>query len=447
MADPFKAYDVRGIYGENVTDELAYKVGRAFAAEYRAKNVIVGRDMRESSIPLSKALIDGITDAGVNVLNIGLASTDMVYFAVIDKKCDGGIMVTASHNPAQYNGMKCVREKAIPLGLGSGLETIEERVRNGNLSEKAAKKGKCEEIEVLDRFVEFMHSFVDPSTLKPMKVVIDSGNGMGGLVIPKLFKDTPIEVIPLFFELDGSFPNHEANPLLEENRKDMEKKVRETGADLAIGLDGDTDRAFFLDEDGRFCSGDFILGLLSQPVLKAKKGALITYDVRCSRYVADTAEKYGGRSMVWKVGHAYAKNFMREHKADFGGEVSGHYYFQHEGAYFDSGNLTALLLLKTLSEKGCSLKTAMKETLDYYISGEINSTVENPDAVLERVEKEFAPRGKDVMKIDGVSVIGDTWWLNVRKSNTEPLVRLNCEAETQEAMEKLRDEVLSIIRR
>ncbi len=447
MADPFKAYDIRGIYGENVTDELAFDVGRAFAGEYRPRTVVVGRDMRDSSIPLSNALIKGLTDSGVDVLDIGLASTDMLYFACIDKKCDGGIMVTASHNPAKYNGMKCVRESAIPIGLSSGLEVIEERVQNGNFGEPSGKKGNKTEIHILDRFVEFMHSFVDPSNLKPFRVVVDAGNGMGGLVIPELFKNSPIEVIPLFFELDGSFPNHEANPLLEENRRDMEEKLRETKADLAIGLDGDTDRAFFLDEDGKFCSGDFILGLLAQPFLKAKKGALITYDVRCSRYVADTAKRFGGWSKVWKVGHAFAKNFMREHNAVFGGEVSGHYYFQHEGAYFDSGNLTALVLLKTLSDKGCALKDAMKETLDYHISGEINSEVRDPDEVLERIEKEFGPRGKEIMKIDGISVIGDSWWLNVRKSNTEPLVRLNCESDTKESMEKLRDEVLEVIRK
>lgn len=333
------------------------------------------------------------------------------------------------------------------MGLGSGLEVLEERVRSGNLGSEASNPGSVEKIQMLDRFVEFTHSFVDPSTLKPLKVVVDAGNGMGGLVIPKLFENTPIQLTPLFFELNGNFPNHEANPLVEENRRDMVAKVKEVGADLAIGLDGDTDRAFFIDEDGQFCSGDFILGLLSQPVLKAKKNALITYDVRCSRYVPHTAKKFGGRSLMWKVGHAYAKNFMREHQADFGGEVSGHYYFKHAGAYFDSGNLTALLLLKTLSDKGASLKKAMEETKDYHISGEINSKVDDPDAVLKRIADELGPRGDEVLKIDGVSVIADSWWLNVRKSNTEPLVRLNCEAESRQAMEKLRDETLALIRR
>lgn len=446
MAAPFKAYDVRGIYGDDVTEDLAYQVGRAFVAFTGAKRVIVGRDMRESGITMSQALIRGLTEAGADVEDIGLASTDMMYFAVIDRQADGGIAVTASHNPAKYNGLKCVREKAIPMGLGSGLEQIEARVRSGNLGDKAATPGKVTQINVLDDFVAFMHSFVPPSSLKPLKVVIDAGNGMGGLILPKLFANSPVQVTPLFYELDGNFPNHEANPLLEENRVDMVKAVKETGADLGIGLDGDTDRAFFVDSDGTFISGDFILGLLAQPVLQKHPGALIVYDVRCSNYVKDTVAKFGGRSRMWQVGHAPAKNFMREHKAEFGGEVSGHYYFRHHDAYFDSGCLTALLLLKTLSDKGVGLKEAMKETEEYYISGEINSTVADPDAVLAKIEAAFGPRGQETLHIDGVSVIGDSWWLNVRKSNTEPLVRLNCEAESAEALAKLRDEALAIIR-
>lgn len=446
MAAPFKAYDVRGIYGDDVTEDLAYQVGRAFVAYTGAKRVIVGRDMRDSGVTMSQALIRGLTEAGADVEDIGLASTDMMYFAVIDREADGGIAVTASHNPAKYNGLKCVREKAIPMGLGSGLEEIEARVRSGNLGDKAATPGTVSQINVLDDFVAFMHSFVPPDSLKPLKVVIDAGNGMGGLILPKLFEKTPVQVTPLFYELDGNFPNHEANPLLEENRVDMVKAVKETGADLGIGLDGDTDRAFFVDSDGTFISGDYILGLLAQPMLQKNPGALVVYDVRCSNYVKDTVAKGGGRSMMWKVGHAPAKNFMREHKAEFGGEVSGHYYFRHHDAYFDSGNLTALLLLKTLSDKGVGLKEAMKETENYFISGEINSTVGDPDAVLAKIEATFGPRGRETLHIDGVSIVGDTWWVNVRKSNTEPLVRLNCEAESADALAKLRDEALALIR-
>ncbi len=445
MANPFKAYDVRGIYGRDLDERLAEAVGRAFVAETGAKRVVVGRDMRASSGPLGDALIAGLTAAGADVDDMGLSSTDMMYFAVIDGGYDGGVQVTASHNPAEYNGLKCVREQAIPMGLGSGLEKIEARVHSGNLPAPAPRKGAVRKVDLLDRFIAFMHSFVDPRTLAPLKVVIDAGNGMGGLIVPKLLADSPVHVTPLFFELDGTFPNHEANPLIEENRRDLVAKVREVGADLGIGLDGDADRAFFVDGAGNFCSGDFILGLLAQPVLAAHPGALIVYDVRCSRYVPDTVAKLGGRTAMWKVGHAFAKNYMREHRAEFGGEVSGHYYFRHGTAFFDSGNLTALLLLKTLTDKRMSLAEALAETAPYPISGEINSTVADPDAILAALEAHYGPRGQ-VLHIDGLSVVGATWWFNVRKSNTEPLLRLNCEADSQAAMEALRDELLAFIR-
>lgn len=444
MAAPFKAYDVRGIYGTEVTEDLAYRLGRVFVDYLGKKKIIVGHDMRPSSGSLESALIKGMTEQGAEVTSIGLASTDMLYFAVIDRNADGGIIITASHNPAEYNGFKFVRSNAIPIGIDSGLAEIEAAVRAGKFSE-AGEPGRVSEISILDNFIAFMHRFVDPKSLAPLKVVIDTGNGMGGMIIPRLFEGSPVNIIPLFFELDGTFPNHEANPLLPENRVDLVKKVREEKADLGIGLDGDTDRAFFVDDKGEYCSADFIIGLLAKPILKAHPGGKIAYDVRCSDYVRDTVKKYGGTSYMGKVGHAYAKLFMRELGAEFGGEVSGHYYFKYKGAYFDSGNLTVLLLLQVLSEKGEKLSAAMAETRNYHISGEINSTVDDPDAVLEKVRECYQDKGK-LVTIDGISVIGDTWWLNVRKSNTEALVRLNCEAASQEEMEKLRDEVLAFIR-
>ncbi|MFH1810803.1 MAG: phosphomannomutase/phosphoglucomutase [Pseudomonadota bacterium] len=445
MAGPFKAYDVRGVYGEDITEDLAYKVGRAYVAETAATRVAVGHDMRVHSKPLTAELIRGLTEAGCAVDSIGLSSTDMMYFAVLDRHTSGGLMVTASHNPGKYNGIKCVREHAIPMGLESGLDKIERRVREGDLGGLAAAPGTVTEVDILDAFIRFMHSFVNPSALAPLKVVIDAGNGMGGLILPKLFAGSPVQVTPLFYELDGSFPNHEANPLLEENRRDLIAKVKEIGADLGIGLDGDTDRAFFVDGNGEFCSGDFIVGLLSQPVLKKHPGGLIVYDVRCSNYVRDTVERLGGRSAMWKVGHAYAKNYMREHDAEFGGEVSGHYYYKHEGAYFDSGNLTALLILQVLTDKKMSLAQALKETANYHISGEVNSTVRDPDAVLTKLKTMYGSKGK-IIEIDGLSIFADTWWFNVRKSNTEPLIRLNCEADSQAHLETLRDEILGHIR-
>lgn len=446
MAAPFKAYDVRGIYGQDVTEELAYQLGRAYVAYTGAKRVVVGWDMRPSSVPLSKELIRGLTEAGCNVISIGMASTDMMYFAVIDAEADGGIVVTASHNPGQYNGFKFTRHKAIPMGLDSGLNHIEELVRANKLGDLAVEKGKVEERPILDDFVAFMHSFVRPEELAPIKVVIDAGNGLGGMIMPKLFAGSQVQVTELFFEPDGSFPNHEANPLLEENRVDLVAKVKEIGADLGIGLDGDCDRAFFVDGNGDFCDGDFILGLMAKPILKKKPGAIITYDVRCSNYVRDVVKAGGGRSEMVKVGHAFAKTAMRELGAEFGGEVSGHYYFRHHDAYFDSGSLTVLVLLKQLTDAKQSLAEAMEETKQYFVSGEINSTVPNPDAVLAEVAERYGNKGK-VITLDGYSVFGDTWWFNIRKSNTEPLLRLNCEADTREEMERLRDELLGIIRK
>jgi phosphomannomutase len=445
MAAPFKAYDVRGIYGKDVTEELAYKLGRAYVAFTGAKTVVVGHDMRPSSIPLSKELVRGLREAGASVVFIGMASTDMMYFAVINSGVDGGVAVTASHNPGEYNGFKFVREKAIPMGLESGLDKIEAIVRANQFPQLDVALGGYEERPVLDAFVSWMHEFVDPAKLAPMTVVIDAGNGMGGPIMEKIFVGSPVKVIPLFFEPDGTFPNHEANPLVEENRVDLVAKVRETHADLGIGLDGDTDRAFFVDGTGHFCDGDFILGLLAKPILKNHPGAKIVYDVRCSDYVRDTVKAGGGEPVMWKVGHAFAKTYMRQIDAEFGGEVSGHYYFKHKDAYFDSGNLTALLLLKTLSDQNQSLTDAMLETKKYFISGEINSTVADPDAVMANVKARYQDKGK-LVEIDGLSIIGEGWWLNIRKSNTEPLLRLNCEAKTLGEMEKLRDELLGMIR-
>lgn len=404
MAAPFKAYDVRGIYGTEVTEELAYEVGKAYVDKLDAKKVVIGRDMRDTSPGMSKALIRGMTEQGADVIDIGLSSTDMMYFAVIHLQTDGGVMVTASHNPAQYNGIKFVREDAIPVGLESGLGDIEKLVRAKKFK-SSEKTGTVTTMDVLDDFVAFMHSFVDPKKLKPLKVVIDAGNGMGGHIVPKLMEGSPVEVIPLFFELDGTFPNHEANPLIEENRVDMVKKVLETNAHLGVGLDGDTDRAFFVDDEGEFASGDFVLGLLGKELVKGKENPLIVYDVRCSKYVRDTVSKLGGHTKMWKVGHAYAKNFMREHNADFGGEVSGHYYFKYKNSYFDSGNLTFLIMLKFLSDNDITLSEALKDTDGYYISGEINSTVDDPDKKIAEIKEIYKDKVEKIIEIDGINLV------------------------------------------
>lgn len=445
MVAPFKAYDVRGIYGEDITETLAYKLGRAYVVYTQAKTVVVGKDMRPHSDPLCDHLVQGLTDQGANVIKMGLASTDMMYFSVIHLKTDGGIMVTASHNPAPYNGFKFTREKALPIGLESGLADIEALV-SANQFPEVSQKGSVREQYLLDDFVQFMHSFVDVKKLKPMKVVIDTGNGLGGYILPKLFENSSLEIIPLFWEVDGTFPNHEANPLVEENRLDLIKTVKETKADLGVGLDGDTDRAFFVDGNGEFIGGDFILGLLAKPILKQFPKSIITYDVRCSNYVTDVVTRLGGSTRMWKVGHAPMKNFMKEIGARFGGEVSGHYYFQYHDAYFDSGNLTTLLVLKELSDTQKSLAQALEETKNYFVSGEINTkNVQDPDLVIQKLKEKYGPQGK-IIEIDGLNVVTENWWFSVRKSNTEPLLRLNCEGKTQKEMEHIRDEILAFIR-
>lgn len=445
MAHPFKAYDVRGLYKKDIDEDLAYKIGRAFVYYLGARTVAVGRDMRESSGPLGDSLIKGLRDSGADVIDIGLSSTDMLYFASIHLGTDGAIMVTASHNPKEYNGFKFTRANAVPIGIESGLADIETVVRNGSFSDNP-KPGSFKKVDLLDDFIKFMHSFVKPSELKPLSVVIDAGNGMGGLIMPKLLAGSPLKVTPLFFEPDGNFPNHEANPLEEHNRKDLEAKVRELGADVGVGLDGDVDRAFFVDGKGKFCSGDFILGLLAKEVLKKHPKAIIAYDVRCSRYVVDTVEKLGGTARMGKVGHAFAKIFMKEIGAEFGGEVSGHYYFKYKDAYFDSGNLTTLILLKVLSDYNISLEKAMEETNAYYISGEINSKVADPDAKIREVRAVFDSKCDEILEIDGTSFVSKDWWANIRKSNTEPLLRLNCEAYDKKKMEEIRDSILKIIK-
>jgi phosphomannomutase len=445
MAGIFKAYDIRGVYGKDLNEDIAYRVGRAFVTYLNCKKVLVAKDTRLSTPSLSDALIRGITAQGADVLDIGLSTTDMFYFSENYTGMEAGIMVTASHNPGQYNGFKFIREKAAPMGAGSGMEEIEEIFHQGNFSEPEKKGTVTMQENVLDKFVEQVRSRVDIQAIKPLKVVMDAGNGMAGLVAPKMFAGTPIEVIPLYFELDGSFPNHEANPLLEENRQDLIAKVKETGADFGVGFDGDSDRCFFVDDRGRFIDGDFITGLIGSYLLEKNPGATIFYEVRCTRYIKDVVERAGGKTFMWKVGHALAKPKMKEIGALFGGEVSGHYYFLFGDYYADNSSLPVFLIAEMISKKGKKFSELMAEKDNYFISGEINSTVKDADKVIQEVEEKYGPKG-EIVRIDGLSIIGDTWWLNIRKSNTEPLLRLNCEADSQENLEALRDDLLGIIR-
>jgi len=445
MAGIFKAYDIRGVYNVDLNEDIAYKIGRAFVCFQKPKRVLIGKDTRLSTPSLSKALMQGIMDQGADILDVGLSTTDMFYFSVNKTNSEAGIMVTASHNPGKYNGFKFVKQLASPIGSGSGMEEIEELFHKGNFPEPEKKGELTVQDSLLDEFVEYIHSKTDVSKIKPLRVVMDAGNGMAGLVAPKMFGNTPIEIIPLYFELDGSFPNHEANPLLEENRQDLIKKVKETKADFGVGFDGDSDRCFFVDENGRFADGDFMTGLLATHLLKRTPNSKIFYEVRCSRYVKDSVSNAGGIPFMWKVGHAMAKPKMKEEGAIFGGEVSGHFYFLFDNYYADNSYLPVFLAAEMISESGKTLSELLEGRKDYFTSGEINSTVKDPDAVLEKIEEVYGAKG-EIVRIDGFSVFAKDFWFNVRKSNTEPLLRLNCEAYTQENMETLRDDLLAIIR-
>ena len=438
----FKAYDVRGVYPEQLNEEIAYKIGRAFVEFLKCKNVVIGRDMRLSSDSLFKSLADGITDQGADAIEIGLSGTDMLYFSVSNYGYESGIMITASHNPKEYNGIKFTREKAIPISDATGIKEIEKLVEKNDFEEH--EKGRIIKKDVLKDYVDFVLRFVDVNKIKPLKVVMDASNGMAGMIVPKVFEKIGIDIIPMYFELDGSFPNHQSNPLILENRKDIMKRVVDEKADLGIAWDGDADRCFFIDEKGRFLQGDFITGLLAENMLKKHPNSMILYDLRASWFVKDIIEKNNGKSRMCRVGHSFFKQYMRDENAVFAGEVTGHYYYKYNDFYTDNGMIPALQMLELISEKNKPFSETLKTTDHYFISGEINSEVENKEAVIKKLEQEFSD-GK-ISHMDGVSVDYDDWHFNVRPSNTEPLIRLNLEAKTKEKMEEMRDKVLEMIR-
>jgi len=437
----FKAYDIRGIYPEQLNEEIAYKIGRAFVEFLKCKNVVIGRDMRLSSDSLFEALADGITDQGADVIDIGLSTTPMLYFAVANYGFESGIMITASHNPKEYNGLKFTREKSIPISDATGIKEIEKLVEKNDF--KHAEKGRIIKKDILDDYVDFVLSFVNLKNIKPLKVVMDASNGMAGMIIPKVFEKIGINIIPMYFELDGSFPNHQSNPLILENRQDIMKKVIEEKADLGITWDGDADRCFFIDNNGKFLQGDFITGLFAESMLKKHPNAMILYDLRASWFVKDMIEKNNGRSRMCRVGHSFFKQYMREEDGIFAGEVTGHYYYKYKDFYIDDGMIAALQMIEFISIKNKHFSEILKPTERYFISGEINSTVEDKEAVMKKLEQEFSDG--EISHMDGISVEYDDWHFNVRPSNTEPLLRLNLEAKTKEKMEEMRDKILGMI--
>ncbi len=447
----FKAYDIRGLYGSEMDETTAHAIGRAFArvlARLRGKQpnelrVGLGRDMRLTAPAMAAELRDGLVFEGVTVLDAGMVATEMLYHLVGSRELDGGAMVTASHNPKAYTGVKLIREGALALSGDAGIGDVRNEIEAG-LGE-APGGGSFEEVDVWEEYRKHAISFVDPGTVRPMKVVVDGGNGMAGPMVGPILHQLGLELEEMYFRPDGEFPDHEPNPLLEENRRLIVERVRATEADLGIAWDGDADRCFFIDGEGTFCDGDFVCALLARAALAKRPGATILYDPRSSRAVPDLVAAEGGRSELSRVGHAFFKIRMREVDAAFGGEVSGHYYFRDFWCA-DSGTIPALLMLELLSRDGRSLTELMAEFRSrYFISGEINSEVDDQEAKMEAIAARY-PDGA-LTRLDGISVDYPDWHFNVRPSNTEPLLRLNLESlVSRQDMEAKRDAVLGLIR-
>jgi phosphomannomutase len=448
VLDPkvFKAYDVRGIYPSELDEEGAYAIGRAFVEVFEPQRIAVGHDMRLSSPAMAEAVIRGASEAGAEVLDLGLVGTEMVYFAVGELGLDGGVAVTASHNPKEYTGMKIVRRGALPVGGESGLLEIRDRAMSLSDTTRGLTPGQVQRYDIWEQYVERVLSFVDVEAIKPLKVVIDAANGMAGVMLPPVLERVPqVETVRCFFEPDGTFPNHEPNPLLPENREFIVRKTLEEHADFGVAFDGDADRCFFVDDSGEFVPGDFVTALLAESVLEREPGAKIIYDVRASWAVPETIERAGGVPLVNRVGHAFIKHRMREEDAAFGGEVSGHYYFR-DFSQADSGVVPFLLMLELVSKRGRKLSEILRPFRGtYFITGELNTPVPDVAVKLQELKERFGPEGR-VSHLDGVSVDAEDWHMNVRPSNTEPLLRLNLEARSKEQMERKRDEVLEVIR-
>jgi phosphomannomutase len=413
----------------------------------QAGSIAVSRDMRLSSPTIAAAFIEGALAQGCDVCDLGMLATDMLYYAVADGGFEGGAQITASHNPGQYNGIKMVRRGALPLSGDAGIGEIRDLLTFDRVPPVAAVPGQRSERIVLAPYIDHILSFIDPSIIKPFKVVADAGNGMAGVVLPRMFQRLPCQVIEMCYTPDGRFPNHEANPLIEENRAHIVERVVQEKADIGIAWDGDADRCFFIDGQGEFVSGDFITALLAEAFLLKHPNATIVYDLRASHAVRDVVAQYGGKALKNRVGHAFIKRRMRDDDAIFGGEVTGHYYFR-DNFYADNGFIPALLILELMSKKNRSLAELLVPLREkYFISGEINTKMPNMAAVQEKLNL-LAMKYNDgsVTKLDGVSVEYPDWHFNVRESNTEPLLRLNLEAMNPALMEAKRDEVLALIR-
>ncbi len=449
LPDIFKAYDIRGLVGSELIPDFAFATGVAFARfiiqEREPGTVVIGEDMRPSSPQLADAFSSGVTSLGLDVIRIGLASTDMLYFAA-GKLNMPGAMFTASHNPAEYNGIKLCLSGARPIGKESGLVAIENFVRSGSPI-SFGSVGVESKRDLLADYVKHLHSLVDVSEIRKLKVVIDAGNGMAGHTAPAIFEGLNLEIIPMYFELDGTFPNHEANPIDAKNLRDLQKAVIKHGADIGLAFDGDADRCFLVDENGETVNPSDLTALIAERELKKHPGSSIIYNLISSRSVAEVIEENGGTALRSRVGHSYIKAMMAQSGAIFGGEHSGHFYFK-DFWKADSGALAALHAIAALGTSKGSLSKLLKPYQRYFSSGEINSKVKDAQQSMSVIEKKYAEIDSvTIDHLDGLTVNGDTWWFNLRPSNTEPLLRLNVEAKTLARMEKIKDEVLATVRK
>jgi phosphomannomutase len=445
IAGVFKAYDVRGIVPDELTPELAYRIGRAIVVYLDVDEVAVGRDMRVSGESLAGGLIDGIRDQGATVYDLGLVSTDALYFAVGRYGHPAGVMITASHNPPEYNGFKICREEARALSFEDGIKQIRDLVIAGDFPEpKSGKRGDLVQRDIIQAYADYVLDLIGAETIKPLKIAIDAGNGMGGKLAPSVFAGLQCEVVPLYFELDGTFPNHHADPSKPANMRDLQKAVIDNGCDLGAAFDGDADRVFMVDEKGGLIGGDMTTAMVAIAMLKRYPGAAVCYNLICSDAVPETIKAHGGRPVRTPVGHSLIKKIMREEDAVFGGEHSGHFYFR-DNWYADSGMIALLTVLQLVSESGKPLSEVLGPLDTRVRTGEINLKVSDKEAAMAKVEAALGSEGASIDRLDGVSARFPDWWVNVRASNTEPLLRVNAEARTPEELEAVKDKVLALI--
>lgn len=438
----FKAYDIRGTVPDQLTADIAYRIGNSLAGRLKPTSLAVGRDMRESSEEMFDALTAGILDRGVDVVDLGMISTDALYFAVGRFGYDGGVMITASHNPRNYNGFKVCRKNAVPLSGAEGLDVVADDVA-GDRTEKSSVRGSIARKDIGRDFAEHVLSFIDPTAIKPFSLAIDAGNGMAGMTLQPVFEKLPCRITPLYYEPDGTFPNHVPNPIEPKNLVDLQAAMAAKGCDLGVAFDGDADRMFLLKKDGTPLGGDMVTALVADNILSRSPGETILYNLICSRAVPELILRRGGIPVRTRVGHAIIKPLMKKHNAIFGGEHSGHFYFR-DNWFADSGLIALMVCLELLSKSDRELDAILAEIDPYVRSGEINSRVESIDDKIDEVAAAFADGEAD--RLDGLTVQFRHWWFNLRPSNTEPLLRLNVEADSTERLDENVRKLLEIIR-